>query len=175
MWCPSLWQIRNRISFVLVVLLTIGLSAQMSIYLLRDVTMYGRLVAQERNSPGIAFYQRLVQDGLLPSSPETTVTIFRDHYVYLPPNPKYDARTKWGNTDYSDVRFNPELIILEQDLIQKNSDPLRPSVSFDQEQARRSLIFYTDAKNNQLKGYKRVLESEFAVAFRKSIQDNPPN
>jgi hypothetical protein len=103
------------------------------------------------------------------------LAIFRDAHVYLPPNPKYNARMKWGSADYSDVRFNPELIILPQDLIQKNSDPLGISISFDQEQARRSLTFYTDAKNNQLQGYKRVLESEFAIAFRKSIQDNPPN
>ena len=82
---------------------------------------------------------------------------------------------KWGSADYSNVSFNPDLIILQQDLIQKNSDPSGASISFDQEQARRSLIFYTDAKNNQLKGYKRVLESEFAVAFRKSIQDTSPN
>ena len=151
MWCPSLWKIRNRMSVVLVALLTICLSVQMSIYLLRDVTIYRSLVTLERDSPSIAFYRTLVQDGQLPLSPETPVAIFRDAHVYLPPNPKYQAHMKWGSADYSDVRFNPELIILQQDFIQKHSDPLRISVSFDQEQARRSLTFYTDAKNNQLK------------------------
>jgi hypothetical protein len=175
MWCPSLWQIRNRMSAVVVALLAIGLSTQMSIYLLRDVTIYGSLAALERTSPSIVFYHAFVQDGGLPVSPEIPVAIFRDAHVYLPPNPKYHARMKWGSADYSDVSFNPDLIILQQDLIQKHSDPLGISVSFDKEQARRSLTFYTDAKNNQLKGYKRIFESEFAVAFRKSIQGNPPN
>ena len=172
--CPSLWQIRNRMSVVVVALLAIGLSAQMSMYVLRDATLYGSLVALERNSPSIAFYRTLVQDGQLPVSPETAISIFRDAHVYLPPTPKYDTHMKWGSADYSNVSFNPDLIILQQDLIQKNSDPSGISISFDQEQARRSLIFYTDAKNNQLKGYKRVLESEFAVAFRKSIQGTSP-
>lgn len=95
--------------------------------------------------------------------------------MYICLQPQNMIHMKWGSADYSNVSFNPDLIILQQDLIQKNSDPSGASISFDQEQARRSLIFYTDAKNNQLKGYERVLESEFAVAFRKSIQDTSPN
>jgi hypothetical protein len=171
---PALWNISQRrpkqimtVASAIIALSLIGF--QLVIYIRADIRSYLLTLHREQNSLSIAFYRQLDTIYLQQLPQGARISVFRDPIVYLPPLNNVDVRMKWGTTDYSDINsINPDLILLQRDYITENSDPSVISVSIDPEQAKKSLIFYRDAKNNTIKGYHKILETPFGIAFEKN-------
>lgn len=147
-------------------LLVAGL--QTGINLKTDYNRYFQTLNRENQSQALEFYRQLDKTYLSGLPRDVRLTVFRDPYVYLPPLGNIAVNMKWGSADYDDIdSIKPDLIMLEKDFIRVYSDPKTISISFDQEQARRSYEFYLDAKNGSLKGFPKLLDTTFGIAFEK--------
>ncbi len=166
----------SRTRLLLRTCIGIVLVVQFALYLPVNYKTYVRLARQERESPSLRFYADLMKHGILSPNAKDIVTVFRDPYVYLPPIDAFDQSMKWGAADYSNILdFRPDIIILQTLFIDNHSDPKRVARSFDKDQARKSLSFYQDAKEDEIEGYREVFRSEFAVAFKRIEGTMAPN
>jgi hypothetical protein len=132
-------------------------------YAIADGRMYVSALHRERDSPAIRFY-RLLDDSYLSKLPhERRLVIFRDPHVYVPPSSNLDVHFKWGTADYGDIsRIRPQLVLLEKEMIERYADPAAMSTLGA---ARASYEFYRDVKVGSVRGFHRILETDFGIAF----------
>jgi hypothetical protein len=86
--------------------------------------------------------------------------------MYVRALPNYEVHLRWRGPKHQDlVEIQPDLILLLQSEIDLYRDESIVAESFDPEQARRSHRFYRDVRNDAVPGYRRIMETDFGVAF----------
>lgn len=168
---PLLWRsLRERGSSIVpraaaAAMLTL-LCAQLGFHLHEDLRLYRKVLHREENSPALAFWRRFDAEVLSGVAPGTPLRIYRDHYIYVPPERRFEVHFRWRSSEHADiVQVRPDLVLLRRSAIEKFADPASPDASTDRAQALRSHQFYLDARDDVIPGYRRLLATDFAVAY----------
>jgi hypothetical protein len=150
---------------------------QVSTFAIEDVRRYRLVLHREETSPSLIFTRNLESEVFSRWSPDAPIRIFRDAAVYVRPLPRYEVHLRWRAPDHQDVvEIQPDLILLRQEEIERFRDSSIIAEAFDTEQTRRSYAFYRDVRGDSIPGYRRILETDFGVAFlrRDSSDPSPP-
>jgi hypothetical protein len=132
-------------------------------YAIADGRLYASALYRESSSSAIGFYRALDESYLSKVTQERRLTVLRDPHVYVPPSSNLDVHFKWGTADYGDItRLGPQLVLLDRESIEMCSNPAAMSRL---NVARESYEFYRDAKAGSVRGFHRILETDFGVAF----------
>jgi hypothetical protein len=133
-----------------------------------DLANYVSTLRREDTSSALQFSRRLESRFRATLRKKAAVTVFRDPYVYCPPRRGIDVRMKWGSADYHDIEaLGADFILLQDEYIRRYSDASIIEVSYDRGQALRSHEFYGDANRNAIRGFHRILATEFGAAFER--------
>ena len=152
---------------VLVVLI-----AQTTVYISADAATYRRMNNRELESGPLNFFRELDARYLSQVPAGTRLRVFRDPYVYFPSSTNVDAHYVWRSGTYADIKsIDPDLIVLERDYVDMYSNPETTRIASEPELARSSLAFYADARDNRIDGYRKILETPFAIAFVRIAHD----
>jgi hypothetical protein len=139
---------------------------QVSVFAVEDVRRYQRVLHREQTSPSLDFTRRLENEVLSRWAPGESIRIFRDAIIYVRALPEYEVHLRWRGPEHQDlVEIQPDLILLLQSAIDANRDESIVAESSDPEQARRSQRFYRDVRNDAVPGYRRIMGTDFGVAF----------
>jgi hypothetical protein len=139
---------------------------QVSVFAVEDVRRYQRVLHREQTSPSLDFTHRLENEVLSRWAPGESIRIFRDATLYVRPLPQYEIHLRWRSLEHQDlIEIQPDLILLRQSEIDLYRDESMVAKSFDPEQARRSQRFYRDVRNDAIPGYRRIMGTDFGVAF----------
>jgi hypothetical protein len=139
---------------------------QLGAFAREDVQRYSEVLNREETSASLAFHRQLEAEVLAPLPPGTHLRVFLDPKVYLRPRPGFETHIRWRGPEYADIEASrADLILLRQSEIDRLADPAIVSVSFDREQVQRSHEFHRDARNDSIPGFRRLLQTDFAVAF----------
>jgi len=127
---------------------------------------YAAVLHREQHHPAFVFWDQLERGVLAQLSSDAPLRIFRDHTIYVAPQRRFQIHMRWHSTHYSDiVEADPDLILLKRSQLDWFCDPASIAESTDPELATRSHRFYLDARNDTITGYKRLLETDFALAY----------
>ena len=140
-------------------------SIQFGYYASYDFSLYSSVLNRESRSTALRFY-RALNDAYLAKLPEDKhLTVAREAKLYVPTSPKREDHFKWGVLDYDYINaVKPDLILLSQSTVTY----VAPPVDNAQEAAWKAYTFYHDAQMDSLKGFRKVVETDFGVAFVKS-------
>jgi hypothetical protein len=139
---------------------------QVSVFAVEDVRRYQHVLHREQTSPSLEFTRRLESEVLSRWAPGESIRIFRNAVMYVRALPNYEVHLRWHGPEHQDlVEIQPDLILLLQSEIDLYRDESIVAESFDPEQARRSHRFYRDVRNDAVPGYRRIMETDFGVAF----------
>jgi hypothetical protein len=190
---PALWDLKNygtvgrNIGLILAMVTLVLCGWQWWHYTGTDQEHYTWSARIEEENPSLAFYRKLDEDYLsripsrkgplrvlmdLPSAPWGVWFYLPDvDHLHVQVFPNYS-----GMGEYKDIEhLKPDLILLSRWNVQRYSTLAAiavlgdPSVTMLEEPqlASRIVEFYRDAGNGSLKGYRQVLQTEFAIAFEK--------
>ena len=139
--------------------------------LLLSVSLFRTQLSREATSPAIQLYEQ-VESELLPqiSLPEgRMLRVFRDWKIYFPEQDGFAVQMDWEMATLERIQaWDPDLILLEQENIRMFADPEAVSEAVDPEAMQKMHAFYASAAQDQLPGYRKVLENHFAVVFEKT-------
>jgi 4-amino-4-deoxy-L-arabinose transferase-like glycosyltransferase len=176
---PVLWQtLRSRSNGyaprILAAAFAALLLAQLGSNLVQDLSRYRAVLEREEKSPSLAFWRQLDAEVLSQLPPEVPVRIFRDLYVYVPPERRFEVHVRWRATEGRDIEESqPDLVLLRRSMIEQYADPASVAASTDAEGALRAHHFHRDARDDRIPGYRRLLASDFAVAFGRAAPVEP--
>jgi 4-amino-4-deoxy-L-arabinose transferase-like glycosyltransferase len=144
----------------------LALCAALAQFAAVDRQRYREVLDRESGNQSLAFYHEL-ERGLLSALPaDAHVRVLRTPYVYLPPDPRFEVHLRWGGLEPGDLAAaNPDLILVRREDLDRYGDPTFYTRSNDAERARRMYAFYGAAASDELPGYRRLLETDFALAF----------
>jgi len=168
---PLLWQSlrgseRPAVARIAAAAMLVLLCAQLGFHVQEDLRRYRAVLHREENSPALAFWERLDAEVLSEVPPGTPLRIFRDHYIYVPPERRFEVHLRWRSSEHADiVAVRPDLILLRNSAIEQFADPATIATSTDRAQATRSHRFYRDARDDAIPGYRRLMATDFAVAY----------
>jgi hypothetical protein len=176
---PVLWQaLRHRSDGyaprILAAAFAALLLAQLGSNLVQDLSRYTAVLEREEQSPSLAFWRQLDAEVLSQLSPEMPLRIFRDLYVYVPPDRRFEVHVRWRATEWRDIEESqPDLVLLRRSMIEQYADPASVAASTDAEGALRAHHFHREALDDALPGYRRLLATDFAVAFGRAAPVGP--
>ena len=176
---PVLWQaLRDRSDGyaprILAAAFAALLLAQLGANLVQDRSRYAAVLEREEKSPSLAFWRQLDTEVLSQLPPGMPVRIFRDLYVYVPPERRFEVHVRWRATEWRDIEESqPDLVLLRRSMIEQYADPASVAASTDAEGALRAHHFHRDARDDRIPGYRRLLASDFAVAFGRAAPVEP--
>jgi hypothetical protein len=131
-----------------------------------DRWRYREQLDREGDSASLAFYRDLERDVLAQVPADTGVRILLTPYVYVPPDPRFDVRLRWGGLEPADLTdADPDLVLVRREDLVRFSDPTFSERSSDAERARRQFAFYDAAARDALPGYRQLLATDYALAF----------
>ena len=163
---------RKTPALILVGISILLCTVQFAYYVPTDVNMYLSVLNRENRSSSISFYRQLNDIYLSMLSQNTRLTVIREAKIYLPPSPNWIDHVHYDFIDYDDInKTNPDLILVSKGAIEFHSYIVQLSNSPFREKAMRSYNFYSDAKIDSPKGFHKLLETEFAVAFIRLRKD----
>jgi hypothetical protein len=155
------WQLRSesgpRNPAIVVAAATIVVCLiQFGYYAYNDSNLYSSVLNRESRSTALRFY-RALYDAYLAKLPEDKhLTVVREVKLYLPTSPKWEDHFKYGLMDYDYISiWNPDLILLSKITVQQ----LAPQDKV--------YSFYHDAQTDSLKGFRKIVETDFGLAFVK--------
>jgi hypothetical protein len=92
--------------------------------------------------------------------------ILRHVHMYVPNDPHWDVRHRWGLTTYSYIgRTAPDAILLwKQELYDFTNEAVLNS-AVNPERFAEALPFYQDALNQNLVGYIHVYEDSYGILY----------
>ncbi|HVZ22863.1 MAG TPA: hypothetical protein VG871_17440, partial [Vicinamibacterales bacterium] len=165
-------QLISRRGLAITVASVVAITAQTAMYARTDTGKYWDMTHREVQSPSLNFYRRLDHVYLSHMPSNLRVRVFRDPYVYFPSWKNVDAHYVWRAARYSDIRpLEPDLIVLQQDYIGTYADPATEAVAVDADEARASRPLYEDARHDRIPGYRKILETPFAIAFARAVNE----
>jgi len=142
------------------------LGMQLGMHVKTDVGFYRHTLLREKESPALAFYEQVSEEVLETLPERAKMTVFRDPYVYVADRPDLDVHMKFGQAHYEDIeKLRPDLILLQQGYVATYSDPAIIGRSIDPEYAAKAQRFYADARDGSIRGYRKLFETGFGVAF----------
>ena len=82
------------------------------------------------------------------------------------PDRRLQIHMRFHSTEHTDItEANPDLILLKRSRMDWFAHPASIERSTYPEQAVRAREFYRDARNDTIPGYRRLMETDFAVAY----------
>ena len=125
------------------------------------------------NSPSVQFFDQVDQEYLVKLPADKNFTFYRDWRAYVAPQKNWNIVMNWDLEDYSKLaELKPAVIFLEAENINYFSDAAKLPIALDPTGMKLKYNFYTDAKNNAIKGYVLLADSHFGKAFaRQDIYD----
>jgi hypothetical protein len=146
------------------------LALQLAFHVAEDARRYAAVLYREHNHPAFSFWNRFEREVLAEIEPDTELRIFRDHKLYIAPDRRFQIHMRWHSTEHADIiDANPDLILLRRSQMDWFADPGSVKKSTDAELAARARRFYQDARNDTIPGYKRLMESDFALAYGRAV------
>jgi hypothetical protein len=144
---------------------------QLFYYTGTNINSYRHMVQKEKANPAIEFYHKLndIYFSRLPANKK--VKILLEYFIYLPPNKNFILTNldSYGNMTHKAPELaDPDLIIVDRADVEQLADPKVVDTTFDKEAAKSMQQFYSQAKNNSLKGYSLLLATERYLAFKKT-------
>jgi hypothetical protein len=131
-----------------------------------DVQRYRDVLDRERASPSLAFYRELERGVIAALPPDASLRILRTPYVYVPPDPRFEVHLRWGGLELGDLAAaDPDLVLVRREDLDRYGDPTFFERANEAERAHRMYAFYSAAARDTLPGYRRLLETDFALAF----------
>jgi hypothetical protein len=176
---PVLWQALRRqpggnTPRLLAAAFAVLLLAQLGSNLANDMDRYTAVLEREEESPSLAFWRQLDAEVLSQLPPEMPLRIFRDLYVYVPPERRFEVHVRWRATQHTDIEDSPpHLILLRRSMIEQYAEFASVEASTDAEGALRAHRFHRDALDDAIPGYRRLLATDFAVAFGRAAPLEP--
>lgn len=127
---------------------------------------YFAALGREANSESIRFFAVVEEDYLSKIVLDRPLMILRHVHMYVPNDPRWDVRHRWGLTTYSYVeRINPDAILLwKQELYDFTNEAVLDS-AVNPERFEEALPFYQDALSHELAGYTHVYEDSYGVLY----------
>jgi hypothetical protein len=168
---PVLWQaLRGRgtssIPRLAAVAMAALLCAQLGYHVREDLRRYRAVLHREEHSPSLAFWERLDGEVVSRLPPGTPLRIFGDPSIYVPPERRFEVHFRSRSAEHADiVEVRPDLVLLRRSQIEHYADPASLAVSTDPEQALRAHRFHRDARDDAIPGYRRLMATDFAVAY----------
>lgn len=168
LWSSQLWKLKAprtlKMGLALAVLLLLGV--QTTQYISADISTYVKGLNKEQQSPALQFYEQL-ESLYLSKLPEPwNLVVFREPYVYVPATGSLLVHFKWDSTDYSDIeKVQPDLLLIERSNVKLFEDPSIVVISQDRLQAQKSFEFYSDVKHGAPRGFEKIFETDFGIAF----------
>ena len=146
-------------------------AVQLFYYTGTNINSYRHMVEKEKANPAIEFYHKLndIYFSILPAN--KPVKILLQYFIYLPPNKNFFLTNLdfFGNMTHKAPELaDPDLIIVDRADVEMLADPKVVDTTFDKEAAQSMQQFYSQAKNNSLKGYSLLLATERYLAFKKT-------
>jgi hypothetical protein len=128
---------------------------------------------EETTSPSIQFFTRVNEAYLEKLPTDKNFTFYRDWRAYVAPQNNWNVVMNWDLADYSKMdELKPAVIFLETENILYFSDATKLNIALDETGMQLKYYFYTDAKNDAVKGYVLLAENNFGKAFaRQDIYD----
>jgi hypothetical protein len=152
-----------QLSMTLIGILIIGMQ---SAFMLRtDISLYNENLYREEHSPSIQFYKQLEEKYLSKIVLNRQLVIFRDVYVYVPNDPRFEDHFKWGVSDYETaLKENPDLLMLQMQHLYDYTQEGQLETASDPGFAL-TVKFYEDVLNHQVEGYTLLYQNEFGIAY----------
>jgi len=183
---PLLWdslrgRSESRLPRLVPALMAAWFGLQLVFFVQEDVRRYTAVLYREINHPAFTFWDRFESEVLAGVSPEASLRIFRDHTIYIAPDRRFQIHMRWHSTVHADItESNPDLILIKRSKMDWFADPASVETSTDTELATRARRFYRDARNDTIPGYRRLMETDFALAYGRIAaarvgQANPPS
>jgi len=173
---PSLWRVvRGSSTFKkpiawLSMLIALFIAYQFVLYIRTDIATYTQMLNKEKESRAINFYTVLKKNYLEKISHSAPLIIYRDYYIYLPPQQEYVAYNNlWYPVGYEEITgINPDIIVLRKKEIKEQLDEMYRIIQIPAMASKRTedfLAFYKDAHNASLKGFQKLYTTDYAIAF----------
>jgi len=133
------------------------------------IKMVGQLsgfMNEVTNSTSVQFFDQVDQEYLTKLPTDKNFTFYRDWRAYIAPQKNWTLIMDWSLEDYSKLeQYKPAVIFLEEDNILYFSDVSKLPIALDPGGMKMKYAFYSDAKNDDIKGYILLDESPFGKAF----------
>jgi 4-amino-4-deoxy-L-arabinose transferase-like glycosyltransferase len=134
-----------------------------------DLGRYRGVLERETASESLAFYRELDRRVIASLPTDARLRILRTPYVYVPPDPRFDVRLRWGGIEPGDLaEASPDLILVSRDDLDRWGDPTFQTRTNDVARAQRMYAFYSVAARDEIPGYRRLFETDFALVYARS-------
>jgi len=155
----------HRIPLLLCYGSMIILVIQFSLFLFQDVRSIIERTKRAENNERIMFYS-IVVDKLEPIH-EQPLLVYYDYRLYLPETPGWEIETTHDLLDYNYINEEHFDVLLLLD--QRIRDYTNPNaIGIDTEQFTEYVNFYSDAKNEAIKGFDYLFRNDVGLIFVKS-------
>lgn len=153
---------RNVIMTVIGIVIVVAQSAFM---LKTDVALYQENLYREEHSPSIQFYEHVEEKYLSKIVLSKQLVIFRDVYVYVPNDPRFEDHFKWGVSDYEiALKNNPDLLLMHKQHLYDYTQEGQLETAVDPDFAF-TVQFYNDVLNDNVEGFTLLYQDDFAIAY----------
>jgi hypothetical protein len=161
---PSAWP--RGVRLAVYAACALACAVQVASFVREDVARYRKFLHRERYSESLAFFRELDGEVLARVPPGAPLRIFTDSSLYLPPRPGYQVHIQWRSIEDADLRTSrADLVLLRRSELERFRDPSIVGRTLDPAQTQRSYDFYAAAREDGIPGYRRLLETDYAVAF----------
>lgn len=156
---------KNALKLAMSLLGILIVGGQIAFMIKADIALYTENLHREEHSPSIQFYKSLEENYLSKIVLDRQLIIFRDVYVYVPNDPRYQDHFKWGVSNYETaLENNPDLLILQMQHLYDYTQEGQIETATDTDFAL-TVKFYEDILNNQVEGYTLLYQNEFGIAY----------
>jgi hypothetical protein len=156
---------KNALKLIMTVIGVVVVFAQSAFMLKTDLALYQENLYREEHSPSIQFYEELEKEYLSKIVLNRQLVIFRDVYVYVPNDPRFDDHFKWGVSNYDiALKHDPDLLILQMQHLYDYTQDGQLETATDPDFAL-TVKFYQDVLNYQVDGYTLLYQNEFGIAY----------
>lgn len=165
-YLPARFSENNYVKRGIFSLLIVVFSLQ-SVWTLNTSLKHFSLAAgKESNNESIRFFAVIEKDYLSIIELDRPLLILRHVHMYVPNDPRWDVRHRWGLTTYSFIeRTAPDAILLwKQELYDFTNEAVQNS-AVNPERFAEALPFYQDALNQNLVGYIHVYEDAYGILY----------
>lgn len=150
------------------------LTVQLGFNTLEARERYSKVLHREETSPSLTFWRLLDREVISQLPGDTPLRILKSLYIYNPPDPRLETHIRWRSLEYADLEASdPDLVLLQQSHIQQLTSPSLFDSTTDPDGARRSQPLYRDARDDAIPGYRRLLATDFAVAYGRTLPRGP--
>jgi len=149
---------------ILSIIAAVVLALQFAFNLGADIPAYQSRLTRAQDNPEIAFYSLAVD--ALGELAEQPLNVYFDYRLYVPEREGWTLETTYDLLSYNYVeQADYDVLLL---LNQRTADYINPTASgIDSEQFANSLVFYNDANEGALRGYRLAFRNETGSVFVK--------